>query len=375
MESFRIAHVSAGGWAEAAAACARQLLAAGPIAPAGEALGFVYASDAFAADLARIVGRLRETTLVAHWVGTVGLGVLATGREYFDEPALAVMVATLPPGSFRVFPTVASSLDGFRAEHGAWIAAKQPTLAVVHGDPRNPQLPALLSGISEAASCFLVGGLTSSRGTLSQVAEVVADGGVSGVLFAAEVAAATGLSQGCSPIGPIHAISDCRDNVLFELDGRPALEVFKEDVGGLLARDLPRVAGQIHAALPIAGSDTGDYLVRNLVGIDPKRGWLAIGDVPGVGDKIMFCRRDGGTAREDLARMLKRLKRRVQATPRGAVYYSCVARGPNLFGPGSAELGMVRETLGDIPLVGFFCNGEISNARLYGYTGVLTVFL
>lgn len=375
MESFRIAHVSAGGWAEAAAACARQLLAAGPIAPAGEALGFVYASDAFAADLARIVGRLRETTHVTHWVGTVGLGVLATGREYFDEPALAVMVATLPPGSFRVFPTVASSLDGFRAEHGAWIAAKQPTLAVVHGDPRNPQLPALLSGISEAASCFLVGGLTSSRGTLSQVAEVVADGGVSGVLFAAEVAAATGLSQGCSPIGPIHAISDCRDNVLFELDRRPALEVFKEDVGGLLARDLPRVAGQIHAALPIAGSDTGDYLVRNLVGIDPKRGWLAIGDVPGVGDKIMFCRRDGGTAREDLARMLKRLKRRVQATPRGAVYYSCVARGPNLFGPGSAELGMVRETLGDIPLVGFFCNGEISNARLYGYTGVLTVFL
>ena len=375
MESFRIAHVSAGGWAEAAAACARQLLAAGPIAPAGEALGFVYASDAFAADLARIVGRLRETTHVTHWVGTVGLGVLATGREYFDEPALAVMVATLPPGSFRVFPTVASSLDGFRAEHGAWIAAKQPTLAVVHGDPRNPQLPALLSGISEAASCFLVGGLTSSRGTLSQVAEVVADGGVSGVLFAAEVAAATGLSQGCSPIGPIHAISDCRDNVLFELDRRPALEVFKEDVGGLLARDLPRVAGQIHAALPIAGSDTGDYLVRNLVSIDPKRGWLAIGDVPGVGDKIMFCRRDGGTAREDLARMLKRLKRRVQATPRGAVYYSCVARGPNLFGPGSAELGMVRETLGDIPLVGFFCNGEISNARLYGYTGVLTVFL
>ena len=375
MEPFRIAHASAERWTDAAAACAWQVLAAGPLAAAGEALGFVYASDAFAADLAKIVAHLGEATRVADWVGTVGLGVLATGREYFDQPALAVMIATMPPGSFRIFATVAASLDGFRAEHGAWIAAKRPALAVVHGDPRNPRLPALLSEIAESASCFLVGGLTSSRGPLSQVAAGVGDGGVSGVLFSAEVAAATGLSQGCSPFGAAHVISDCRDNVLFELDGRPALEVFKEEVAELFARGLARDAGQFHAALPITGSDTGDYLVRNLVGVDSRRGWLAIGDVPTVGDKIMFCRRDGSSAKEDLARMLRHVKRRLQGTPRGAVYYSCVARGPNLFGPGSAELGMVRETLGDVPLVGFFCNGEISNARLYGYTGVLTVFL
>ena len=375
MDPFRTAHVSAADWRAASAACAQKLRAAGPTASAGEALGFVYASDAFAADLGRIVAYLGEETRVAHWVGTVGLGVLATGREYFDQPALVAMIAAMAPGSFRVFPTIVASVDGFRAEHGAWIAAKRPTLAVVHGDPRNPRLPALLSGISEAASCFVVGGLTSSRGPQSQVAEKVEDGGVSGVLFSAEVAAATGLSQGCSPIGGAHTISDCRDNVLFELDGRPALEVFKDDLGKLLQGDLARIAGHIHAALPIAGSDTGDYLVRNLVGIDTRRGWLAIGDMPSIGDKIMFCRRDVSSAKEDLARMLTRLKRRIEGTPRGAVYYSCVARGPNLFGPGSAELGMVRDTLGDIPLVGFFCNGEISNARLYGYTGVLTVFL
>ncbi len=375
MTRFRVAHAAAESWGRAAKACADGLLAEGPLPPDGEALGFVYASDAFALDLGSILTFLRETTGVEHWVGTIGLGVLATGREYFDEPALAAMIAALPSGSFRIFPSVTQSLDPFRAQHGSWIAEHHPTLAVVHGDPRNQALPSLLDGIAEAASCFLVGGLTSSRSAFGQVAERVIDGGVSGVLLAPEVAVATGLSQGCSPIGPLRAVTACRDNVIMELDGRPALEVFKEDIGEVLARNLARVAGYIHVALPIPGSDTGDYLVRNLVGIDPARGWIAIGDEPSEGDRLMFCRRDGASAREDLARMLERLKKRAAGTPKGAVYYSCVARGPNLFGPGSAELGLLREALGEVPLVGFFCNGEISNARLYGYTGVLTLFL
>lgn len=375
MADFRVAHSAAASGTEAARACARQLAAAGPIAVPGAALGFVYASDAFADELSGIVALLRQATGVEHWVGTVGLGVLATGREYFDEPALAVMVARLPEDSFRVFPTIEGSLAGFRAANRGWIERRHPSLAVVHADPRQPELPALLQQFAEASSCFLVGGITSSRGRFAQVAGGVTEGGVSGVLFASDVMVATGLSQGCTPIGPSHAVSACRDNVLIELDGRPALEVFKADIGEVLARDLRRVAGYIHAALPVRGTDTGDYLVRNLVGIDPARGWLAIGAVPEAGDTVMFCRRDGASARDDLEHMLDRLKGRAAGTPKGAVYYSCVARGPNLFGPGSAELGLVREALGDVPLVGFFCNGEISNARLYGYTGVLALFL
>lgn len=374
MERFRIAHATAPNWAHAVKSCVDQL-AANPLRAGEGTLGFLYASDAFAADLSSILTFLRETTEIEHWVGTVGVGVLATGKEYFDEPAIAIMVGEFPPGAFNIFQTVSDSLQGFHAQTGNWAEARHPTLAVVHGDPRNQHLPELLGAISESTATFLVGGLTSSRGEYGQIAGRVMEGGVSGVMFSSDVAAASGLSQGCSPIGPTHAITACRDNVLIELDGRPALDVFKEDVGELLARNLSRVAGHIHAALPIRGTDTGDYLVRNLVGIDPARGWLAIGEEPSVGDPILFCKRDGNSAREDLSRMLDRLKKRGAAEAKGAVYYSCVARGPNLFGPGSNELGLVRETLGEVPLVGFFCNGEISNARLYGYTGVLTLFL
>jgi small ligand-binding sensory domain FIST len=105
------------------------------------------------------------------------------------------------------------------------------------------------------------------------------------------------------------------------------------------------------------------------------RGRLAIGAPVAPGDRLLFCRRDPASALKDLERMLGDLKRRAPTTPRAGLYFSCVARGPNQFGPDSVELGLIRQALGEFPLVGFFANGEISNDRLYGYTGVLTLFL
>jgi small ligand-binding sensory domain FIST len=89
----------------------------------------------------------------------------------------------------------------------------------------------------------------------------------------------------------------------------------------------------------------------------------------------MFCRRDGDAAREDMLRMLTDLAKRARGQIRGGVYYSCLGRGRYQFGENSEELKMIQEQLGDFPLVGFFANGEISHNRLYGYTGVLTLFI
>ncbi len=89
----------------------------------------------------------------------------------------------------------------------------------------------------------------------------------------------------------------------------------------------------------------------------------------------MFCGRDAASAEADLLRMLREIKKNLSAPPRGGIYFSCIARGPNLFGPGSRELKLIQAELGSLPLGRFFGNGEISNDRLYGYTGVLTLFL
>jgi len=203
----------------------------------------------------------------------------------------------------------------------------------------------------------------------------VVEGGLSGVTFSDNITIATRLTQGCSPIGSKHEITSSQHNVIITLDGRPALDVFKEDIGETLSRDLNRIGGHIFAGLPIKGSDTGDYLVRNLVGIDPANKLIAIGELVKNGNSVMFCRRDTKTANEDMARMLESIRQGMFSRPRGGVYYSCLGRGASLFGPNSEELKMIREAFGDFPLVGFFCNGEISHNRLYGYTGVLTLFV
>jgi small ligand-binding sensory domain FIST len=246
---------------------------------------------------------------------------------------------------------------------------------VVHGDPRDGRVVETLAALSAEAGLFLVGGLAASSGAAPrQIAERVVEGGISGVVLSPDITVATGLTQGCSPIGPVHRVTDARENIVMAIDDRPALEAFKEDIGELLARDLRKVGGRIFAGIPVRGSDTGDYLVRNLMAIDAERQWIAIAQRMAPGDSILFCRRDAASALEDLRRMLESLKRRAP-TPKAGLYFSCVARGPNLFAGDSEELRTIRDALGDFPLAGFFGNGEIAHDRLYGYTGVLALFL
>ena len=341
--------------------------------PEGANLGFVYVTDLLADRLDGILAHLKENTGIGHWVGGVGMGICAAGRGYFDRPAVAVMAASLPQDSYRVVPQIDDVGGSISGNLKAWIDRVSPAFGIVHGDSSNSGTPAIIEALGGAASSFLVGGLTSSRGPDFQVADSVTGGGVSGVLFAPGVEVATGLTQGCAPVGPSHLISEGVDNIIVGLDGRRALDVFEEDLGEPLARH--RAAGGIHAAFPVEGSDTGDYVVRNLIGIDPERGWLAVGGQATTGARVMFVARDAESAEADLAAMLDKLKNRLTARPKGGVYVSCIARGPSLFGSPDTEAALIRDVLGDFPLIGFYANGEISNARLYTYTGVLTLFV
>ncbi len=383
MSAFAAAHSQAESWSAIARELAAALDGAPPAAGEGRRrLGFLYATDALADDFGSILTYLRQTTGVESWVGSLGIGICAGGSEIFERPAAAALVAALPEGSFNVLPALTESTSQIPDRARAWMKRASPPFGVVHGDPMNANVPTLIEGLSRTIEeltlelpGFLVGGLTSSRGPLHQIADDVTGGGLSGVLFGPEVEVATGLSQGCSPVGPAHDITECVDNVIMELDGEPALEVFKDEIGELLARDLGRVAGYIHAAFPVVGSDTGDYLVRNLIGVDVERDWLAVAGPVENGERVMFVRRDPKSAEVDLVRMTEELKRRLPGPPRGGLYFSCVARGPNMFGDEGRETALIRDALGDFPLVGFFGNGEISNNRLYGYTGVLALFL
>ncbi|WP_259781163.1 FIST signal transduction protein [Aestuariispira ectoiniformans] len=370
---FRAAAASAGTWQETAA----QLLQKLGQATANHRLGIFYVTPDFADNLIDIEIFMRQTTGVPHWVGTVGAGVCSTGTEYLETPAIAAMLLSLPEHAFHLLNGIHEETEEAIGESASWLGQCGVPLILTHGDPSNPLVIGLIEDLALESGGFLVGGLSAAMGRGSQIAGSVDGGGLSGVMFSDQHApVVTSLTQGCTPIGPPHRVTDCHEDIIISIDDRPALDVFKEEIGDLLTRDLEKVAGYIYAALPVTGGERPDYMVRNLTGIDPQHGAMAIAAEFEPGDLVMFCRRDHDAAVSDMNRMLQDLEKRVgDRAIKGGIYVTCSGRGANQFGPDSEELKLISEKLGDFPLVGFFANGEINRDRLYSFTGILTLFV
>lgn len=364
--SFAVASATGDHWGLAAKACLERLAGR----PAN--VGFLYVTETFNQNLSSVLTFLRETTRIAHWAGAVVPAVIADGEVIAHEGGMAVMTGLLPENSFRTFWSLDADESG--EDLGGWLHGHAPCLAVAHGDPRSPGIPALVRGLAGDEGC-VVGGLVSSSGPPAQLADTVVSGGIAGMLLGGGVAAVSAVTQGCSPIGSVHRVDEAVEGVVMRLDGRPAVEVLKQEAGQLIARDLRRAAGYIHVAVPVAGSDSSDYLVRTLLGIDTRQGWLAVGERVEDGAELLFVRRDPQAAQADMARMLADVTTRLAGRPAlAAFYHSCVGRGGHIFGADEAEIVLIRAALGEeVPLIGFFGHGEFAGARMYGYTGVLTV--
>ena len=367
---FASAIALGGEWRAVAAELGEQL------ADAVGRLGILYTSESFAPHLGEIVSDLESRTAVHDWVSAAGYGVIACGEEHFGESGAAALVMDLPQDGYRLFAGGAETGPGLAARDAEWIEAAAMPLAVAHVDPRHPEAAGAVEALATGTGGFLVGGLTAAAGAAPHRAGG-ATGCLSGVaLSPATVEIATALSQGCTPLGRSRTVTRAQENILIELDGRPALDAFVEDIGEELASDLRRVGGLIFAALPVAGSDTADYTVRNLVAIDPGNKVIAIAEAVPEGGKVLFCRRDRESAVRDMRRMTEDLKLRIgERTIRGGLYVSCAARGPNQFAAPERETEIIRDTLGEFPMAGFFANGELNRDRIYAYTGVLTLFL
>ena len=374
-------------------------------------LALLYITDHYADQAQDILDHLSaELPSVTDWSGTVGVGIAANNVEYFDEPALAVMLLDLPSDQYRVFSGVSPLGLGFEAH-----------TALVHADGETADLSELLTEMAARTDTgYLFGGLCSSRsrnvqfalaadGTVSGQGRSsgVLSGGLSGVAFGPDVALISRVTQGCKPISPTHVITESKTNVVLQLDGEPALDVLLRDLD--ISLDEPQQALQtvrntlVGLARPPTGSDSSavrktgnfgnDVLVRHIIGLDPGHGGVALSEYAHVGGQLAFCQRNMQAARADLTRICAEIREELspeeelapelggapasaggQRAIAGAIYVSCTGRGGPHFGGPSAEMQIVRRALGDVPLVGFFGNGEIAHEHLYGFTGVLTVF-
>ena len=415
MQLFPHGHATHPQWRMAAGLVLAQLRAhmALPDYASAPTLGLLYITDHYSAVAQDILDHLSgELPEVTDWSGTVGIGICANNVEYFDEPALSVMLCDLPADQYRVFSGVAPLGLGFEAH-----------TALFHADANTPDLTELVAEMAARTDTgYLFGGLASSRSRSVQfavggngnikghgAARGVFSGGLSGVAFGPNVALVSRVTQGCQPLTANRTVTASDANLLLELDGQPALAVLLADLG--VSLEQPQAAlGKVRATLvgltratvgdaPVRTAHFGsDVVVRHIIGLDPTRKGVAIGDHVAVGTRLAFCQRNMAAAKADLVRICAEIREELEpeelsmevatalAAPEaesaphparriaGAIYVSCTGRGGNHFGGPSAELQIVRRALGDVPLVGFFAAGEIARQNLYGYTGVLTVF-
>ncbi|WP_294770855.1 FIST N-terminal domain-containing protein [uncultured Rhodoferax sp.] len=421
MKLFPYAHATHPQWPMAAGLVLAQLRAQMALHGYASAptLGLIYITDHYAPHAQHILDMLSgELPLVTDWSGTVGIGIAANNVEYFDEPALAVMLLELPSDEYRVFSGIAPLGLGFEAH-----------TALVHADGDTPDLVELIEEMAARTDAgYLFGGLSSSRtqsvqfavaadGNLSGfgAASGVLHGGLSGVAFGEGVGLVSRVTQGCKPVSRARVVTEAVHNVVISLDGEPALDVMLRDLGISLERpqealevvratlvglvQSPEAGGAVDSALVRQTGNLGsDVTVRHIIGLDPGRRGIAIASQVQTGAHMAFCQRNREAAQADLVRICAEVREELEpqeltletahalqqseaeAAPHparrvaGAVYVSCSGRGGPHFGGPSAELQIVRRALGDVPLVGFFAGGEIARNQLFGYTGVLTVF-
>ena len=419
MKLFPYGHATHPQWQMAAGLVLAQLRAymALPGYASAPTLALLYITDHYAAQAQDILDYLSaELPAVTDWSGTVGVGIASNNVEYFDEPALAVMLCELPHDQYRVFSGVSPlppASTGLFSAH----------TALVHADAGTPDVAELIDEMAQRTeSGYVFGGLASSRSGTVQfalsghgnvkgqgAASGVFSGGLSGVAFGDQVALVSRVTQGCQPVGSAHEITAAEDNVMTKLDGVPALEVLMHDLGVALSEPQEALAAVrqtlVGLVSPGQGGDadlvgrTGNFgtdtRVRHIIGLDPARQGVAVAERVAPGMRMAFCRRDAVAARADLVRICAEIREEMEpeemplsALPgmpvepeagqaryiTGAIYVSCAGRGGPHFGGPSAEMQIVRHALGDVPLVGFFAGGEIARHHIYGYTGVLTVF-
>ncbi len=354
-----------------------------------------FVSPHYAPDYETLTMLAAERFGTALLVGCSGGGVIGAATEVENRPGLALTAACLPGVRLTPFHIQYGALPDGDAPPDEWGSLVSTPVGsevdfLILADPFSMQGEQLLMGLDYAfPRSAKIGGLASGAhqeggNALFLGAEMYTDG-VVGITFDGDVQIDTVVAQGCRPIGePMH-ITSSRRNILLEVDRRTPFEVLKEIFMTLDERD--RELAQHSLFLGVVMDELndnprlGDFLIRNIVGVDAQRGALAVGEMLKEGQTVQFHLRDAQTSSQDLNAMLEQY---VSGLPEGgqseagALLFQCLGRGEYLYGRPDHDTGMFTDMVGAVPLTGFFCNGEIGQVGeatfLHGYTSSFGIF-
>lgn len=338
----------------------------------------------------------------ARVVGCTGYGVLTSEGEIEGGPGVAALalggdgVAAAPflSEGLSAAPRECGRAIGRQARGalGAKLEEGPPPLVILLPDTYNLRPRELFEGIHEGLGrrAVIVGGGASENGSLGRTFQFldgrVHNNAVAGAVLAGGQARFIGISQAYQPVGDPWLVTRAKDNLIFEISGRPAFEVFAEAAGPELMENLRAAASQVFVGIPgdpdQVSLDHGNYIVRPIVGVEPAKGILALAEPIPVGQAITFARRDGGRALDDFEAMLQK---GVDRFGRGnfddaaafGLYFNCAGRGSALYGSRGVDAAAIRRAMFGLPVAGFFTGAEIGpiggHDHLHQFSGVLVL--
>ena len=326
-------------------------------------------------------------------LGCSGGGIIGNGQEVEQRPAVSITAANLPDVSIVDFHLEGDNLPDLDAGPDSWEETVKVSRAddpqfVLLADPFSFPVQNLLMGLDFAfQSAAKIGGLASGGQQPGQNAlflgNQVHHAGAVGVALYGNISVDTVVAQGCRPVGSPMRITESRRNLLVELDGQPPMAVLRElfQKSGERDRGLMRNSLFLGVVMDefIEEPQQGDFLIRNVVGMDERSGALAIGEILKEGQLVQFHLRDAETSAEDLTAVLERFAGdNRENLVQGALLFSCLGRGQYLYGRPNHDTEIFQNKVGSVPLGGFFCNGEIGPVSgttfLHGYTSSFGIF-
>jgi small ligand-binding sensory domain FIST len=354
-------------------------------------LAVVFASEHHQQAYERIPALIRSRLAPGALVGSSAGGVIGGGREIEGQPGLSLTAAVLPGVTLTPLHLENEQLRGANTP-AAWekllrVHADARPHFVLLPDPFTFETEPLVAGLDRTfPTGTTVGGLASGgQAPGGNALFLGADTHRSGAVLVAltgDVTVDTIVAQGCRPIGDPLFVTRCERNIIFELDGRRPFEVLQSLVKRADERDRALFRHSLFLGVVMKEQPEyrqGEFLIRNLAGIDPASGAIAVGALPELGAVVQFHLRDAETSRDDLEALLTRYTTERRASElTGALLFSCLGRGTFLYGRPDHDTDAFRDHLGEIPLGGFFCNGEIGPVRgttfLHGYTSAFGLF-
>jgi len=349
----------------------------------------VFASAAYGGAYPLIVRSVAEAAGTREIAGCGSIGVIAGGREFESGPSIAVLV--IGGNTIAATRLFVPQLRGRAREVAEVIATTvRPHLGAnnllcLFPDTYNLDPEPLLATLAlELPNVTVVGGGATEDGSVGETfqfcGDVVSSNAVAGMLLAGDFTINLGTANACAPLGPTHRVTAVRDNIILELDGRRAWDVFAE-AAGPLAGDLPRALSFVFVGIPLAAGaeriERGNFYVRNITGASSEHGVIAVAHRPKIGDMIGFVLRDGERSRSELKATLAAIEDRLPHPPAFGLYFDCVSRGSGLYGVPDHDSAYIGQALGQIPIAGFFTGFEIGpmgdRTGLLQYCGVLAL--